>query len=146
MKPRPIGCEMKIRLKAAIWLFLSVFFFASCATLEENHKQEYGILKAAVMFSSDKVIGEYGDQIPADFDSNRFMELVGDKIPEEYLDALKKHKLEVEPHGWYYLIKAYQDGSLILFDYSCTIELDGPVLDSPEIFDLTNIEKYNRCK
>jgi len=137
---------MRIGLKATIWLVLTVFFISSCATLEEHRKQEYGVLKSAVTFSSDKVIGEYGDQIPVDFDDQRFMELVSDKIPEDYLDALKKHKLEVDPRGWYYLMKVYRDGTLILFDYSCTIELDGPVLDCPGAFDLENIDKYDRCK
>jgi len=74
------------------------------------------------------------------------MELVSDKIPEDYLNALKKHKLEVDPRGWYYLMKVYRYGTLILFDYSCTIELDGPVLDCPGAFDLDNIDKYDRCK
>lgn len=137
---------MKTIFKRVIWLFLAVCLLASCAMLAENRKQNYGILKSAVMFSSDKVIGEYDDQVPANFDGNRFLELVSDKIPREYLHALKNYKLEVEPHGWYYLIKAYDCGAIILFDYSCTTELDGPVLDSPEMFDLTNLEKYDRCK
>ncbi len=137
---------MKTTFRRLIWLFLAGCFLASCAMHAENLKQGYGILKSAVMFSSDKVIGEYGDQVPTDFDGNRFMELVGDKIPGEYLDALKNYKLEVEPHGWYYLIKVYDGDAMILFDYSCTTELDGPVLDSPEMFDLTNLEKYDRCK
>jgi len=137
---------MRIGLKATIWLSLTVFFICSCATIEEHRKQEYGILKSAVTFSSDKVIGEYGDQIPADFDDQRFMDLVSDKIPEDYLDALKKHKLEVDPRGWYYLIKVYRDGTLILFDYSCTIELDGPVLECPGALDLSDIDNYDKCK
>jgi len=137
---------MRIGLKATIWLPFTVFFIFSCATLQEHRKQEYGILKSAVTFSSDKVIAEYGDQIPADFNSSRFMALVSDRIPKDYLNTLRKHKLEVEPHGWYYLIKVYRDGTLILFDYSCTIELDGPVLDCPDAFDLDNIDKYDRCK
>lgn len=137
---------MRIGLKTTIWLVLTVFFISSCATLEEHRKQEYGVLKSAVTFSSDKVIGEYGDQIPVDFDDQRFMELVSDKIPEDYLDALKKHKLDVDPRGWYYLIRVYRDGTLILFDYSCTIELDGPVLDCPGVFDLSNIDNYDKCK
>lgn len=98
------------------------------------------------MFSSEKVIGEYGEQIPADFDGNRLMKLVSVRIPEDYFHALENCKLEVEPHGWYYLIKVFDRDAMILFDYSCTTEIDGPVLDSPGMFNLTNLDKYDTCK
>jgi len=54
--------------------------------------------------------------------------------------------LDVDPREWYYLIRVYRDGTLILFDYSCTIEPDGPVLDCPGAFDPDNIDNYDRCK
>ena len=137
---------MKNSFKRVILLSLAICFLASCALLGQNRKQDYGILKSAVIFSSDKVIGEYGEQIPAGFDGNRFMELVGDRIPKNYLHALENYKLEVESYGWYYLIKAFDGDAMILFDYSCTTEIDGPVLDSPGMFDLTNLGKYDGCK
>ncbi len=136
---------MKNSFKRVILLSLAICFLAWCALHGQNHKQDYGTLKSAIMFSSDKVIGEYGEQIPAGLDGNRFMELVADRIPEDYLHALEKYKLKVEPHGWYYLIKVFDGDALILFDYSCTTELDGPVLDSPGMFDLTNLDKYDPC-
>ena len=125
---------------------LAICFISSCALIGQSFERDYGILKSAVMFSGDKVIGEYGEQIPNDFDGSRFMALVSDKIPEEYRHALENYKLVVEPHEWYYLIKVIDNDAVILFDYSCTTEIDGPVLDSPGVFDLNNIGKYDTCR
>lgn len=92
---------------------MALIFVSSCAILSENKKQDYGILKSAVMFSADKVIGEYGDE-----------------IPDDYYQALKKYNLQVTPKGYYYLLEVFKKDDMILFDYSCTPELDGPIISS----------------
>lgn len=102
---------------------------------------------SAVTFSSDKVIGEYGDKIPADFSADKFMEFVKNRIPEDYYKALTAYSLEVKPKGSYYLLLVidFKSKSVILFDFSCTPEADGPVLLEPDKYDLNNIDLYDKC-
>lgn len=128
------------------FIVVILFTSSSCLALSEKQKEEYGILESAVTFSSDKVIGEYGDRIPDDFDGNRFLLLVNDKIPEDYYKALKKHQLDVTPKGSYYLLLILENERLILFDYSCTPEVDGPVLLEPKKYDINHLEIYDKCK
>lgn len=131
-------------------LLIAFIFLSSiaCAHLSEERRREYGVLESAVTFSSDKVIGEYGDSIPPDFDADKFMRLVESKIPEDYYRALEKHNKELKVMGSYYLllIRALPDNAVILFDYSCTPEVDGPVLLDPQKYDATNVEAYDKCK
>lgn len=136
-----------------IFITLIIFFFlSSCCPIfissSEKEKRDYGLLLSAVTFSSDKVIGEYGDEIPDDFTVDDFMNLVKDKIPDDYYDTLKTNQLSIEPKGSYYLlvVKRPKDNSIILFDYSCTPEADGPVLNEPYKYDLNNLELYDTCK
>ena len=76
------------------------------------------------------------------------MKLVKDKIPKDYYKVLKKYRLEVKSMSAYYLILIFnpKGNSLILFDYSCTPEVDGPVLLEPKIYDLEKLELYDTCK
>lgn len=132
-------------------IFLLVFLVAStgsCATLSEEQRKEYGILESAVTFASDKVIGEYGDVIPNDFTGDKFMKFVEDKIPKEYYKTLKKYLIDVKPKGSYYLLLVISPKSktVILFDFSCTTEVDGPVLLEPDKYDVKNIDSYDTCK
>lgn len=136
---------MKQDFKIILFL-MALICVSSCAILSENKKEEYGILKSAVMFSADKVIGEYGDEIPDNFNNEKFMALIENKIPEDYYLALKKYNLRVNPKGYYYLLEVFQKDNMILFDYSCTPELDGPIISSEIKFDLENLEKYNHCE
>ena len=64
--------NMKQNFKMILFL-LALIVVSSCAILSENKKEDYGILKSAVMFSADKVIGEYGDEIPDDFNHEKFI-------------------------------------------------------------------------
>jgi hypothetical protein len=135
--------------KLYIPLLLTFVFISSiaCVHLSEEQKREYGILESAVTFSSDKVIGEYGDSIPSDFDSEKFMSLVEGRIPNDYYRALEKHHKELKVKGSYYLllIREVSDNAVILFDYSCTPEVDGPVLLDPEKYDASRVESYDKC-
>lgn len=137
---------MKRPLKPIIFLFLSISL-VSCASISEIRKRDYGILESAVTFSSDKVIGEFGDAIPSDFSSEDFLKLIEGKIPREYYATLKKYFLEIRPKGSYYLLLVFDPESreLILFDYSCTPEVDGPVLLEPHKYDIKNLELYDKC-
>ena len=133
-----------------IFLLFFIFSFDACATYykKDISKSEYGILSSAVTFSSDKVIGEYGDRIPADFSADHFMQLTKDKIPQEYHAVLEKYPIDIKPMSSYYLIIVMHpsDRSIILFDYSCTPEVDGPILLKPNEYDVTNLERYDKCK
>ncbi len=139
---------MKRQLSAIILLAFVVFLAGSCASLSEFQKREYGILESAVMFSADKVIGEYGDSIPDDFSAEKFMELLKNRIPKNYYEALEKYDKEVRSRGTYYLLLVFDSGTktLILFDYSCTPEVDGPVLLEPGKYDANRLELYDKCK
>lgn len=108
-------------------------------------------MQSAVSQASDVVIGEYGDSIPNDFSAEKFLVVVKNKIPSDYYAALKKHALKIEPKGSYYLLLVYRDSffkapTLILFDYSCTYEADGPVFLEPLKYDLEHLELYDKCK
>ena len=143
-----MGMIARKQISLVILLVLALCSAGSCASLSEHQKREYGILESAVTFSADKVIGEYGDRIPDDFSAEKFMALVKDKIPKDYYEALKKHSLEVRPKQSYYLLLIFDPDSkaLILFDFSCTPKVDGPVLLEPGKYRLENIDVYDACK
>ena len=143
---QPTGHNMKKHLSITALFLVLLFSLNSCITLAERQKNDYGLLESAVTFSSDKVIGEYGDKIPDDFDSDKFIHIVKDKIPDDYYHALINYQIDVTPKGSYYLLKAYDSKRLILFDYSCSPEVDGPVLLEPGKYDLYHLEIYDICK
>lgn len=131
-------------------IFILVFLLPSsvaCAPLTEEQKREYGVLESAVTFSAEKVIGEYGDSIPNDFKGVEFMKFIKGRIPTDYYKALKKHQIDVNPKGSYYLILIItpKDNVVILFDYSCTPAVDGPILLEPDKYNVNNIDSYDTC-
>lgn len=105
-------------------------------------------MSSAVTFASDKVIGEYGEKIPDDFDGVKFMVLIRNLVPDDYYEALGRYDLNVTSKGSYYLLIARQpdDRVIILFDYSCTPKVDGPVYLDPDKYDVSRIESYDTCK
>ena len=132
-------------------IILFAFFVSSagsCASLSENQKKDYSVLESAVTFSAEKVIGEYGDNIPTGFSAEDFMKLVKGRIPGDYYEALGKYTIEMRPKQTYYLLLIFDPGTkaLILFDYSCTPEVDGPVLLNPGKFDLDKLDHYDKCR
>ena len=129
-------------------LLLIVCTFAACASHSELIRRQYGILGSAVTFSADKIAGEYGDSIPDTFDNTTFLQDVRDKIPADYYDALQGYDLVIVPKETYYLLKAYdrESNKLILFDFSCTPEVDGPVLLSPKEYNTDNLDQYDKCR
>lgn len=131
----------------AVVLVILVFSSSYCFAFSEEQKREYGILMSAVTFSSDKVIGEYGDRIPDDFSAGKFMQFIKNKIPKDYYEVLKKYSIEIQPKGSYYLLLVFSSDNkaLILFDYSCTPGADGPVLLEPKKYNINNIDLYDRC-
>jgi hypothetical protein len=100
--------------------------------------EEYGLLQSAVTFSADKVFGEYDETIPGNFTADGFKGLVKDKIPASYFKELEKYALTITPKGTHYFLTVTcpGDNSLLLFDYSCTPEVDGPVYLNPGKYDL----------
>jgi hypothetical protein len=137
------------RRNVSISLLLFVLLVTnSCVSVIESQKKEYGLLESAVTYSAEKVIGEYGDTMPNDFTSEMFLLLVHDKIPSEYYDTLLRYRLEIRPKGSYYLLLVFDPGNnaLILFDYSCTSEVDGPILLEPSKYNAENLELFDQCK
>lgn len=139
---------MKRHATAIAFLLIVFSCSTSCATLSEAQKRDYSILGMAVTSASDVVIGEYGDKIPPDFNSVQFLSLVKGEIPPDYYDALSDYQLDVEPKGSYYLLVVYgaDAKSIIMFDYSCNTQLDGPVELEPYKYDLGHLELYDACK
>jgi hypothetical protein len=131
-----------------IIILVLILFSTSCVSIREQQKSEYGELMTAVTLSSDKVYGEYGDNIPSDFNGDKFMIFIKGKIPDKFYGVLEKYRIEVEPKGSYYLLLVFnrQSGHVILFDYSCTLEPDGKVWLEPDKYDLNNIGLYDKCK
>lgn len=130
------------------FLFILVLSLTACASLSEKREKEYGLLKTAVTYSADKIKGEFGRQMPDTLDEGTFLRVVHGKIPDGYYKELTNYFLVVVPKGRYYLLKAYDKTTydLVLFDYSCTPEPDGLVLEEPTKFDLAHIESYDPCK
>ncbi len=142
---------MEIRnKKSAIYLVISftvVSLLVSCSTCREKERlKKYGVLSTAVTFSANKVYGVYGRKLPSGFNNVMFMDTVKNKIPEESYEALSEYNLNVTPKGSYYLLIADEDGKLILFDYSCTSELDGPVYENPGRYNTVEIDSYDVCR
>lgn len=133
--------KIRIFFIAAILLIAA----ACCISSIEKQKRDYGTLGSTVTYASDKVIGEYGCNIPDDFDAANLLSIVKKEVSESRYRLLKKYRLEVIPHRTYYLLKVYDGQRLIMFDYSCTIKLDGPILFSSVRFDLDHLEKYDEC-
>jgi hypothetical protein len=125
--------------KLVFTLILLSTCFSACAFA--NHctptQEEYGILQSAVTFSADKVFGEYGETIPENFSADGFKDLVKDKIPISYYRELEKYAFTVTPKKTHYYITVTcpADNSVLLFDYSCTPEVDGPVYLNPGEYD-----------
>lgn len=140
--------KIKTRPGAAFAAILVISVLISCATTSEVRKEKYGGLESAVMFSADKVIGEYGDAMPEDFSGTTFMAFIKGRIPNSYYEALTEYQVAVKPMGSYYLLLAYDQVtySLILFDYSCTPEVDGPILLEPGKYDINHLELYDNCR
>ncbi len=131
-------------LLAALVIILST----SCATIHEKQRREYGDLTSAVTLSSDKVFGEYDEAIPDDFNAEKFMQFIKDKIPGKYYEVLGKYSIELRPKRTYYLIIITDPKTkkVVLFDYSCTLEPDGRVWLEPDKYDLNNLDQYDKCK
>lgn len=138
---------MKKPITIVLVFLLFVCSSSFCVSFTEGQKRDYGVLESAITFSSDKVIGEYGCAIPDDFTAENFMRFIENKIPKDYYEALKKYQIELKPKSCYYLLLVFdpKSESLILFDYSCTPEIDGPVLLNPDKYDIRNLELYDKC-
>ena len=100
-------------------------------------QEQYGMLQSAVTFSADKVFGEYGETIPENFSTDGFKALVKDQIPASYFRELEKYTITVTPKKthYYLTVTCPADNSVLLFDYSCTPEVDGPVYLNPGKYD-----------
>ena len=138
---------MKKRFLLITCFIIVIFYTNSCNAISISQKQEYGSLMSAVMWSASAVIGEYGHTIPEDFNREQFLSVVQNKIPPRSYSILNSYPLKIIPKNGYYLLLVYdpQDNSLILFDYSCTSEVDGPVLIEPGKYDLNNLQLYDKC-
>ena len=139
---------MKRRLFPIVYCVLILFYASSCLALSEAQHREYGSLISAVTYSKSAIQGEYGHDIPADFDAAEFMEVVKDHIPERSYHILERYKIQITPKEGYFLLKVFdpQDNSLILFDYSCNLGVEGQVLEEPGKYDVNHLELYDKCK
>ena len=139
---------MRKRSVSVSLLVILLFFSSNCATFHTVQREDYEVLCSAVTASSSAVIGEYGENIPSDFNAEKFMQLIENKIPVRYLAELKKYPLDVRPKGSYCLLLVFDPytKALILFDYSCTPEPDGQVLFEPGKYNTKALDLYDTCK
>ncbi|MEK6743313.1 MAG: hypothetical protein AABZ15_06880 [Nitrospirota bacterium] len=137
---------MNVKYLRAVCGAVVLLLVSSCLMLSESRKSDYGVMESAVTFASDKVIGEYGNRIPDDFDANKFLSVIKDRVPADYYHALETSRLHVTPMRSYYFLQVYDRSELILFDYSCTPAVDGPILLDPKKYDLDRLELYDACK
>lgn len=135
------------RLNALV--ILCIFLVcASCITTGERHEKDYGMLVTAVMNAPFAVKGVYPGDLPADFSSTTFLQVIKGKIPDNSFSELSHYDLQVIPKGRYYLliVREPSTGTIVLFDYSCTFNVDGKVFESTEQYDLNHLELYDKCK
>lgn len=139
---------MKNRFFCIVLGILILLSANSCLAWPEAQQQDYGALISAVTYSKSAVKGEFGHDIPADFDAAEFMEVVKDQIPKTSFRTLEKYRLQVVPKEGYYLLKVYdpKNNVLILFDYSCSLGVEGRVLEEPGKYDVNHLESYDKCK
>lgn len=137
---------MRKSLYITISIFLVLCLENCCLSTVERFKKDYGILGTAVTYVSDKVIGEYDDSLPDDFGLTRFLDIAKKELSISQYNILLRYRLEIIPKKTYYLLKVFEGTQLIMFDYSCTSEVDGPILYSDQKFDLDHLEKYDKCK
>jgi hypothetical protein len=131
------------------FLILFIFFLGACCSTPGNgHKKEYGVLVSAVMNAPFAVKGVYPANLPPDFSGTTFLQTVKGRIPDSSFSELSHYSLQVIPKGRYYLlvVREPSTNSIILFDYSCTFNIDGKVFESPAEYDLNHLELYDRCK
>lgn len=130
-------------------IFAVVLVFTSigkCGTISEKTRTEYGHLKTAIETSASVIKGEYGKKLPAEFDTSKFLQEVEGKIP--FYSELSKYSIIVQSKGNYYLLiaKSPDKKSIILFDFSCSTQVDGLVYLYPEKYDTNNLDQYDPCK
>ena len=94
------------------------------------------------------VIGVYGDAIPPDFNAAKFMQVVKGNIPDQEYSELEKYSMTVQSRGTYYLLTVMSPDAktMILFDFSCTPQVDGVVYLNPEKYDTNNLDQYDPCR
>ena len=137
---------MRKNLRQSASILLVLCLAGCCLSTVGRFKKDYGILGTAVTYVSDKVIGEYDDSLPNDFGLTRFLDIAEKELNRSQYNILLRYRLEIIPKKTYYLLKVFQGDQLIMFDYSCTSEVDGPILYSDQKFDLDHLEKYDKCK
>jgi hypothetical protein len=140
-------CNFRIT-RNILTIFFLLLFLPSCTIIAPHDETNYGLLKTAVWRSTDFAYGEYVDYFPDNFDQKAFEHTIKGKLEKSYYDELMKHSISVFPKGSYYLlvVRDHPDGAVILFDYSCSTEIDGPVQEAPDKYDLGHVEKYNPCE
>jgi hypothetical protein len=128
-----------------IVLFIGMSFPPVLAqSSKELHK--YGLLITAVQVAGEKMYGIYGETLPAGLNRGVFLELMKRELPQKYYKALVDHRyVNIIPRGTYYRLVVFQGRSLILYDFSCTDRVDGPVLTSAERVSLADLEKLDPC-
>lgn len=116
--------------------------------LTERERRSYGILLSAVAESRNQVLGVFGDKIPPTFDRVQFLNLMKEKLSGSYYRALKdRHFLYLIVKDGYYLLTIAQGYRIILYDFSCTPEVDGRIiLEPPGRFDLSRMERDDPCR
>jgi hypothetical protein len=139
---------MKKRLLSLTCACIIFLYASSCIALSDSQKQEYTLLKSAVTYSKLAVKGKFGHHLPPGFNSEKFLEVVKNKIPENSYDVLQKYHLQVIPKDGYYLLLVFdpKNNALILFSYSCEPGAEGRILEEPGKYDVNNLQLYDKCK
>ena len=134
---------------AIIILIAASLLSAGCAAhCRDFSEQDYDQLQLGIIVSAKKIKGVFNGNMPIDMDKELFLKTIKNRIPEDGYDLIASTHIEITSYGTYYFLKLYDKDSnkLILFDYSCTHKVDGPVWAKPINYDLDNLEQYNSCK
>ncbi len=139
---------MKKRALSLVCVIIAILYASSCVAFSETQKQEYASLKTAITLSKFPVKGKYGHDIPPEFNAQKFLEVIKNKIPDDSYEVLQKYYIQVIPKEGYYLIKVFdpKNNSLILFSYSCETGAEGRILEEPGKYDINHLELYDKCK
>jgi hypothetical protein len=112
--------------------------FIACTPYWEAERIEYGSLGRSV--AGMPYVMDYvwlnGDAYPPTVSTQEFLDSLRVHMPIEY-EALSSYVVEFKGCGPFYVINVYNRRTMemIMFDYSCTQALDGPVYIDPKKYN-----------
>jgi hypothetical protein len=87
------------------------------------------------------------EAFPPRVSTDEFMDSVRARLPKEY-QLLSAYLIQYEGHGSYYLLKIFdrETRKMIMYDYSCSDSLDGPVYQDENKYSFEKRVVPSECR